>query len=244
MIWYESGGGGDLLVASECVCVDVCVDQGLCCPSLCGARARLCVGCGPVVSAVQSDKFTHLSNNSIQKHCADFDNTDIDGNMWLCGQFEEWIKQQTVGCTGLATSPVPPFLPFVSMDAGVWVSSPAPLVVVVVVALWQGEDLWHSKVQPKMKEIVVLALQSAQDMVCFLRVALCGRLCPFYLGVCELGDVDLLRTAPPPPCVSQLMSLMRITAHVVDAYHSSCRCVIGCRLRTARTPSRSTGTTS
>jgi hypothetical protein len=29
----------------------------------------------------------------------------------------------------------------------------------------QGEDLWTTKVQPKMKEIVTLALQSAQDMV-------------------------------------------------------------------------------
>jgi hypothetical protein len=45
---------------------------------------------------LQADKFTHLSNNSIQKHCADFDHTDIDGNMWLCGQFQDWIKEQTV----------------------------------------------------------------------------------------------------------------------------------------------------
>ena len=88
--------------------------------------ARLCV------CPSQSDKFTHLSNNSIQKYSDEFYNTDIKGNMWECSDFKKLIIEQT------------------------------------------GEDLWTTKVQPRMKDIVVWSCQSVQDMVRAVRDCLRG----------------------------------------------------------------------
>ena len=34
----------------------------------------------------------HLTNNSVQKKFADFDNSDIDGNMWTKSEFAENLQ--------------------------------------------------------------------------------------------------------------------------------------------------------
>lgn len=34
-----------------------------------------------------SNKFVHLTNNAIQKYSKEFNNTDIEGNMWTMAEF-------------------------------------------------------------------------------------------------------------------------------------------------------------
>lgn len=69
------------MCAFVCVCAFVRVWFARACVTVCGAQA---------------DKFTHLSNNSIQKYSDDFNNTDIPGNMWPCSKFKDLILRETV----------------------------------------------------------------------------------------------------------------------------------------------------
>jgi tubulin monoglycylase TTLL3/8 len=39
-----------------------------------------------------ANKFVHLTNNAIQKHSPEFNNTDIEGNMWTMGEFEKYLE--------------------------------------------------------------------------------------------------------------------------------------------------------
>jgi hypothetical protein len=40
------------------------------------------------------NKYIHLSNNSIQKHSAAFEASEIEGNMWHMDQFAKWLKDR------------------------------------------------------------------------------------------------------------------------------------------------------
>jgi tubulin monoglycylase TTLL3/8 len=42
-----------------------------------------------------NNKFSHLTNNSIAKHCEQFDMSEIEGNMWSCQEFSDHIKGET-----------------------------------------------------------------------------------------------------------------------------------------------------
>ncbi len=39
-----------------------------------------------------NNKFIHLTNNSIVKYSNKFDNSEIEGNMWTCEEFENHLK--------------------------------------------------------------------------------------------------------------------------------------------------------
>lgn len=54
---------------------------------------------------------------------------------------------------------------------------------IVGVGDMQGEDLWTTKVQPRMKEIVVSSCQSVQDMV---RLQQCVCMSLFVSALCAL----------------------------------------------------------
>jgi len=41
------------------------------------------------------NKFSHLTNNSIGKHCEQFETSEIEGNMWSCSEFSEHIKNES-----------------------------------------------------------------------------------------------------------------------------------------------------
>jgi tubulin monoglycylase TTLL3/8 len=39
-----------------------------------------------------SNKFSHLTNNSIAKYAQNFETSEIEGNMWTCGNLAEHLK--------------------------------------------------------------------------------------------------------------------------------------------------------
>jgi len=43
------------------------------------------------------DKFVHLTNNSIGKYSEHFDNSEIEGNMWTCDEFQQHLKKKHGG---------------------------------------------------------------------------------------------------------------------------------------------------
>ena len=55
------------------------------------------------------NKYIHLSNNSIQKHSAAFEASEIEGNMWHMDQFAKWLstKKEEGAFDGLTYAPEP-----------------------------------------------------------------------------------------------------------------------------------------
>lgn len=43
-----------------------------------------------------TNRYAHLTNNSVGKHCENFENSEINGNMWTKEQFESFLNQQYV----------------------------------------------------------------------------------------------------------------------------------------------------
>lgn len=118
---------------------------------------RFC--CYPFELDNLSNKYVHLSNNSIQKHSAAFDVTSIEGNMWHVARFSEWLQAQAAcgafdgltyvpdpnGMAGNCNLPIPD-------DA-----SPRPIA--------ECSDIWRCALQPALRRIVSHSLQAAQDRV-------------------------------------------------------------------------------
>jgi hypothetical protein len=39
------------------------------------------------------NKYAHLTNNSIVKYSENFETTEIDGSMWHCEEFAEYLRE-------------------------------------------------------------------------------------------------------------------------------------------------------
>ena len=88
----------------------------------------------------------HLANNSVSKKSKMFKDSVIPGNMWDCDAFAEWLREDTV-CFPAASC--------------AWGRGPGAHVSVCE----QGEDMWSTRIQPRLKEIVAMTCKSVQDMV-------------------------------------------------------------------------------
>ena len=55
------------------------------------AYARFCSWPFSLATAA-SNRYAHLSNNSVQKHSAAFEASGIEGNMWGCGELAAWLE--------------------------------------------------------------------------------------------------------------------------------------------------------
>lgn len=122
---------------------------------------RFC--CYPFELDNLSNRYIHLSNNSIQKYSAGFDASTIEGNMWHATSFAGWLQQQAAAgaLDGLTYAP----------DAdGVAGNCNAPLndgsrEEAPRLPVASCSDIWGQVLLPQMRRIVATSLQAAQDRV-------------------------------------------------------------------------------
>jgi len=43
----------------------------------------------------KTDKYMHLTNNSVVKKCDQFHDSEIEGNMWSCEEFRAYLQELT-----------------------------------------------------------------------------------------------------------------------------------------------------
>jgi hypothetical protein len=107
------------------------------------------------------NRYIHLSNNSVQKHSAAFDATDIEGNMWHMATFAEWLQAR-------AAEGAWDGLYYDADEGGGWAAgarggsgdgTPRRLPI-------SGcADIWAEAIQPQLRRIVTWSLQSAQGVI-------------------------------------------------------------------------------
>lgn len=116
-----------------------------------------------------SNRYIHLSNNSVQKNSVAFDNAAIEGGMWHMNKFAAWLQEQNQkgAWEGLTYLPdpgaqrgdcnVPP-----PQDQGEATSS-SPSVASQLQPVSSCQDIWGSILHPKLKRIISASLQAAQE---------------------------------------------------------------------------------
>jgi hypothetical protein len=125
--------------------------------------ARFCSWPFSLGSAV-SNKFAHLSNNSIQKHTTAFEASGIEGNMWDSAQLRAWVEERRAGGAwdGMLYTQLEDEGRGLGFDyasgSGSGSSSPRPISAC--------RDVWEEVVMPQVRRIITWTLVSAVDAMC------------------------------------------------------------------------------
>ena len=104
-----------------------------------------------------SNRFVHLSNNSIQKNSSTFDASDIEGNMWHAAQFAEWLQARNAegAWDGLQYVPDPAAQRGNCNEAPDAELPPRPIS--------SCASVWEDALLPQLRRIITWSLQAAQD---------------------------------------------------------------------------------
>jgi hypothetical protein len=132
-----------------------------------------------------SNRFVHLSNNSIQKNSATFDASEIEGNMWHARVFAEWLDARKAegAWDGLQVCSVI-ILCWQTPHSFDHKASALPLVQFIpdVAAMRSNcnepqdsealpravsscDSVWEEALLPQLRRIIVWSLQAAQDRI-------------------------------------------------------------------------------
>jgi len=120
---------------------------------------RFC--CYPFELDNLSNRYIHLSNNSIQKHATVFDATAIEGNMWHMASFAAWLQEQAAAGAWDGLSYVPdPAAQAGDCNTPPWDGDGTPPEPLPVTAC---SSILDCVIRPQMRRLITQSLQAAQD---------------------------------------------------------------------------------
>ena len=121
-----------------------------------------------------SNRFVHLSNNSIQKNSTTFDASEIEGNMWHASNFAEWLQARCSegAWDGLQYVPDPAARRGDCNEPQDAEQPPCPVS--------SCANVWEEALLPQLRRIITWSLQAAQDRLVarprsFQIYGVCGR---------------------------------------------------------------------